>query len=311
MNRADTHQRYRAPKTSAPRYARSQKQVKAKSKPGSTKRVSVMNKTGRLAFQLFGRSLKVILGTVAFVCGLLVLLVGLVAGYLYVSNSDYFSVKRVTISGINQIKREDILAASGLNQPLNILAFDPVAAEKALSTLPWLSEVRVSRHMPDEVSIEVVEHRPKLLVSLGRLHYLSESGVPFKELGVGENPKLPILSGFGEDDIMNASPSVKRAFAEVFWLVDTLKPRNDEFRLDNISEINYDMVRGLTLYTKNNGIEVKIGFGTYEEKFKRLGRVLAHLKLRGKYDGLVYLNLEASPRVTVRYDGSSDQARNG
>ncbi|MGL4208884.1 MAG: cell division protein FtsQ/DivIB, partial [Candidatus Adiutrix sp.] len=79
---------------------------------------------------------------------------------------------------------------------------------------------------------------------------------------------------------------------------------NDEFRLDNISEINYDLVRGITLFTRNLGIQVKVGFGSYEEKFRRLGRVLANLKMQNKYEGLSYLNLEASPRVTVRVGGT-------
>ncbi|MDR2945885.1 MAG: cell division protein FtsQ [Candidatus Adiutrix sp.] len=103
---------------------------------------------------------------------------------------------------------------------------------------------------------------------------------------------------------MNPGPAVKKAMEEIFWLVGALTQRNDEFQLANVSEINYDAVRGLSLFTKSSGLEVKIGFGSYEEKFRRLGRVMAHLKLNGKTDGLVYLNLEASPRVTVRYNES-------
>lgn len=310
LKKADMHQRNQIPNTLGPRFARGQKNTKG-TQSGSTQKVSVVATVGRGSVKLFGRGLKVILGGLVLVGVVVVLLAGLVAGYLYVSSSDYFSVKRVTITGINQISRDEILAITGLNQPVNILTFDPVVAKNDLSFLPWLAEVNVSRHMPDAVTIDVVEHRPKLLVSLGRLYYLSEDGEPFKELEAGENPGLPVLSGFGEDELLNAGSSVKRALGEVFWLVDTLKTRNDEFRLDNISEINYDMVRGFTLFTKNNAVEVKIGFGTYEEKFRRLGRVLAHLKLRGKYEGLVYLNLEASPRVTVRYNGSGDQPGSG
>ncbi len=254
------------------------------------------------SFKLCRRGLKMMLVMAATLAAVGLVTVILVAGYLYVSKSDYFSVKRVTISGINQIGREDILAAAGLDRPVNILTFDPDQAARELSALPWLAEARVTRRMPDAVAIEVTEHRPRLLVSLGRLYYLNDRGEPFKELAPGESPKLPIVTGFGEDDLLSPGPAVKAALTEVFWLTDTLAQRNDEFRLDNISEINYDLVRGLTLFTKNNGLEVKIGFGAYEEKFRRLGRVLAHLKLRGQYEGLVYLNLEASPRVTVRYD---------
>ena len=40
--------------------------------------------------------------------------------------------------------------------------------------------------------------------------------------------------------------------------------------------------------------------GDYRAKLKRLGRVLAHLKIKGQSDGLIYFNLECSPRVVVR-----------
>jgi cell division septal protein FtsQ len=225
----------------------------------------------------------------------------LVVGYLYVSKSDYFSVKKVVISGLNQITSEVIKKTAGLDRPVNIWLFDAEKAAADLSTLSWLEEVKVYKTMPDTVTIEVVEHRPKLLVSLGRLYYLDDKGVPFKELEPGENPGLPIVSGFTEDELLSRSPGVKNSLNEVFLLLEVLALRSDEFRFDNISEINYDSVRGLTLFTKDDNLEVKIGFGAYEEKFRRLGRVLAHLKLHGRFAGLVYINLEAGPRVTVRY----------
>lgn len=295
----------RRSKTAKPghlRFARGGRAAKPRKNRAEAAEPSLAGLLGRLSLRLIGRGLRLALITLATALALLVVSGLLVAGYLYVSNSDYFAVKRVTIAGINHTSREEILAAAGLDRPANILTFDLDEARAEISTLPWLAEVRLSRQMPDTVAIEVREHNPKLLVNLDRLHYLNDFGEPFKELSPGENPRLPIVTGFNSDDLMSPSPRVKEALNEVFWLVGSLSSRNDEFKIDNISEINYDMVRGLTLFTKNNRLEVKIGFGAYEEKFRRLGRVLAHLKLRGKYEGLVYLNLEASPRVTVRYD---------
>ena len=289
-------------RSGAPRYARGRTPEPRRPRKTGEGGPSFAARLGRSFFGIFGRGLKLAAIGAVTVAALAVVSALLVAGYLYVSKSDYFSVKRVTISGINHITREEVLDSVGLNHPANILTFDPVEAETALSELAWLAEVKVSRQMPDTVSIEVREHNPKLLVSLGRLYYLNERGEPFKELAPGESPNLPIVSGFSEDELLSPGPYTRKAIAEVFWLVDTLAARNDDFRLDNVSEINYDPVRGLTLFTKNNGLEVKVGFGAYEEKFRRLGRVLAHLKLKGKYEGLIYLNLEASPRVTVRYN---------
>jgi cell division protein FtsQ len=224
----------------------------------------------------------------------------LVVGYLYVSKSDYFAVKRVNISGLNKISREDILTAAGLDRPVNIWLFDADQAAAAVSALSWLDEVRVYKTMPDTVSIDIVEHHPRLLVSLGRLYLLDDKGNLFKELEAGENPNLVIVSGFTEDDLLSRTPGVKTALAEIFSLVGVLETRQDAFKLDQISEINFDAVRGLTLFARRGELEVKVGFGAYEEKFRRLNRVEAHLKQHGQFEDVAYINLEASPRVIVR-----------
>ena len=286
---------------------------KPKNAAGSPSLVSGLVKR---AFKLAGRSLKYVVTGVLAAAAVVAVSALLVAGYLYVSNSDYFSVKTITISGINEIPRDEVLAVTGLDPDrlINILTFDLEEAESSLKSLPWVAEAKVTRKMPNTVSIEISEHTPKLLVSLGRLYYLNEEGVPFKELSPGDKPDMPIVTGFAVDELLNPGPAAKKAMAEVFWLVGALGQRNDEFQLANVSEINYDAVRGLSLFavlnkktTQETVLEVKIGFGAYEEKFRRLGRVMAHLKRNEKDKGLVYLNLEASPRVTVRYD---EKARN-
>ncbi|UQZ88689.1 hypothetical protein C4J81_05510 [Deltaproteobacteria bacterium Smac51] len=272
---------------------------------------SALSLAGRIGLKLAGKGVRLFMITAGALLGLAVVSVVLVAGYLYISNSDYFAIKHVTISGIDRISRDEILAVSGLDSRSNILTFDADEAEVALDGLPWLDQVKISKMMPDSILVEVREYQPKLLVSLGPLYYMDEKGEPFRRLLPGENPELPVVSGFSEDELLNPGPTVRRAVNEIFWLVEALGERNDDFRLDNVSEINYDMVRGLTLFTKTRGLEVKIGFGSYTEKFRRLGRVLSYLKQRGKYEGLAYLNLEASPRVTVRYDANRVPASQG
>lgn len=283
---------------------KSQRQRTLKARRQRPEKTSALGLIGRVSLKLASRGMRLLAITAASVLGLVTVSALLIAAYLYVSNSDYFAIRQVTISGIDRVSRDEILAVSGLDLATNILTFDASEAEEALMGLPWLDKVKISKMMPDSVLVEVEEFQPKALVSLGRLYYMDANGVPFRQLLPGESPNLPIISGFSEDDLLNPAPNTRRAVEEIFWLVEALSERNDEFGLENVSEINYDTVRGLTLFTKNHGLEVKIGFGSYTEKFRRLGRVLAHLKQRGKYEGLAYLNLEASPRVTVRYAGA-------
>ncbi|MDR2945884.1 MAG: FtsQ-type POTRA domain-containing protein [Candidatus Adiutrix sp.] len=181
------------------RYARSGKVQRRKPKNGEAAAPGLARRLVKRSFKLAGRGLKYTITGLLTAVVMVAVSALLVAGYLYVSNSDYFAVKKITIYGLNQISREEVLAVTGLNQPVNILTFNLKDAESRLSALPWMAEAKVSRKMPDMVSIEVREHTPKLLVSLGRLYYLNEEGVPFKDLTPGERPDLPVVTGFVED----------------------------------------------------------------------------------------------------------------
>jgi cell division protein FtsQ len=226
----------------------------------------------------------------------------LVAGYLYFSKSDYFAVRHLKITGLGHLTMDEVLKASGLDRPVNNLTFDAKAAVSGLSGLPWVEEASVSRVLPDGLLVTVKEYQPKALVSLDQLYYLDEKGRAFKKLDPGENPDLPIISGFSLDELVSGGPLVMEGLKEAFSLMDILEARTDDFRLDSVSEINYDHDIGLTVFTRRSGLKLRVGFGSYLEKFRRLGRVMAHLKVNGQAAGLAFIHLETPPRVVLRYN---------
>jgi cell division protein FtsQ len=247
------------------------------------------------------RSAKLVFGGVVLLSILGVLSIGLVLGYHYLTNHPYFLVKTVTLSGLHRVTRAEVLAAAELDRPVNILTIHLDRIAGRLRRLPWVKDVTVTRRFPDAVVIDVVERRPSILISLDHLYYLDETGRPFKKVDADEQPELPIITGFTWDDFQEKRKEyTKKDLAEVFALLNALVGRNDRFRLENISEVNFDPARGLSLFTREDNVQLKIGFGRYRAKMKRLGRVLAHLKITGQSDGLVYFNLESSPRVIVR-----------
>ncbi|MDR1395840.1 MAG: FtsQ-type POTRA domain-containing protein [Deltaproteobacteria bacterium] len=255
--------------------------------------------------EVLGRAVKLTLMGLAGFAVLLIISVLMVGGYLYLSKSDYFAVRYLKIAGLSHLTRDEVLTAAGLDRPINNLTFDLKAAERSLGSLAWVSEAHISRTLPDGLLVEVTEFRPKALVNMDQLYYLDARGVPFKKLDLGEKADLPIISGFSMDELVAGGPLVLEALHEVFQLMDILAVRTDEFRLDNISEFNYDHDLGLKIYTRRSGLKLWVGFGSYLEKFRRLGRVMAHLKLTGQAAGLADIRLETSPRVVLRYSQGS------
>jgi cell division protein FtsQ len=225
---------------------------------------------------------------------------GLIFGYHYLAHSEYLMVKKVVLLNINRVSRTQVQATAGLDKPTNILGLDLNVMAANLRDLAWVEDVTITRKLPDTVIIDITERRPTTLIHLGSLYYLDRNGTPFKKLDSKEKPELPIITGFSKEDFDQRVEFTKQDMKEVFALLDVLTVRNDRFRLENISEINFDPARGLSLFTREDNVQVKVGFGDYRAKMKRLGRVLAHLKIRGEGDGLVYFNLENSPRVVVR-----------
>jgi cell division septal protein FtsQ len=256
-----------------------------------------------IAQAAIGRALRLVAGALTAVLTLATLLALAAAGYLWASDSDLFTVRpdMVKVSGLSRLTRDEILAAAGLDRPVNNVTFDVSAAFRSLSSLPWVERVEVGRTLPDGLSVEVTEYRAKALVNLYHLYYMDARGRPFKKLDPGEAPDLPIVGGFSSDELLAAGPLARRGVAETFELMDALSARTDELRLENISELHYDHDRGLTVFTRRGGLKIKFGLGAYEEKLRRLGRVLAYLKLRGQLEGLRSLNLDVPPRVTARW----------
>ena len=104
--------------------------------------------------------------------GLLALLIAfstvLIFAYTSITTSDYFSAKTIGVSGNRHLTRQEILAQANFQPGDNILALNLRLMRKRLMRHPWISAVRISRQIPNTVTIVVEEHRPLAAMDLGR-----------------------------------------------------------------------------------------------------------------------------------------------
>jgi len=91
-------------------------------------------------------------------------IVGLVVGVgviiLLLLTSPILSVRKVDVEGVVYADPELISAVVESVKGEPILTADLNAAEKKLLAIPWVRQARVSMHLPDRVTIEVVERSP-------------------------------------------------------------------------------------------------------------------------------------------------------
>ncbi|MBU2552188.1 MAG: FtsQ-type POTRA domain-containing protein [Proteobacteria bacterium] len=263
--------------------------AKSTARTGLRRMIGAVLHTGKILFSGF---------FLLFTLGLLS--AGLVFAYHYLLHSPTFMVRKVIVSGLERVSQTEVLERTGLDRPSNILALRLAESAEHLEAHPWIERVTVTRRFPETVLVDIRERRTVALINLGTLYYLDENGRAICRVGVKENPELPIITGFSREDLIERERFTQRDMRSVFALLQVLAGRNDRFRVENISEINFDPVRGLSLFTREDDVCVKIGFGDFQGKLKRLGRVLAQLKIKGQDAGLTYFNLECSPRVIVR-----------
>ena len=116
---------------------------------------------------------------------------GLLVGYLCVIHSDYFMVRKVVLSGLDKVTREEILSKTGLDQASNIVTLRLGPMAESIRAIPWVESVTISRKLPDTVLVQVTERRIRTLISLGDLYYLDDNGHPFKKIEPGWRPTCP------------------------------------------------------------------------------------------------------------------------
>ena len=126
----------------------------------------------------------------------LLLLVGAGAHYAprALRRLDFFTVRRVEISGTHLLAPHQVLAASGVRPGQNLWD-DPSAWVAALRAQPAIAAVHISRRLPHTLRIRVEEKRAVALVEAGVLTPVTASGqlLPVDPARAGVD--LPLLRG--------------------------------------------------------------------------------------------------------------------
>ena len=207
--------------------------------------------------------------------------------------NSYFFVREIQVRGGDKVGGDEIVAMAGLRQGMNIWKIEPGGIEKKVARHPWVRRVVVRRDFPRRIVIEVEERTPKAIVALGQLYYVDADGVVFKEVGAGENVNFPLLTGLRTEQIAKATPALRGKIQDAVRLAD-LMARDAHM----LSEIHFDESDRLVVYTTAFPVALKMGWGEWDAKLKRLDRVLALWK--GNEQRLASLDASFNNQVVAR-----------
>lgn len=234
------------------------------------------------------------------------LLGGIVLAARQVFHSGYFGVAKVRVENLGRVSEEEIVALSDIRPGMNIFDLELSMIGRKIEENPWISTARVERVLPREVVISVREREPKAVINLGYLYYLDAGGEIFKVLGPEDSLDYPVVTGIDRRTLLENPGDSRRQLTEAVALFDDLAGRRI-FALHDVAELNVSKADGLTLYTFNGGIPIRLGHNNFTNKLDRLERIYPELEPRLLV--LKYIDLNVADRVIVKVDNSRTIAK--
>jgi cell division protein FtsQ len=160
--------------------------------------------------------------------------------------------------------------------------------EKAKVKRDWTSRALI---------IEVQERVPQALILLEDLYLVDRHGEVFKKAGPKDRLDFPVLTGLNRQEIMEREPQATDLLRQAVELLELLGQRK-VFTPREISEIHLSKQNGLTVFTLNGAIPIRLGSGELSDKLRRLEKVLPDLQQKAK--NVEYLDLNFPGKVVVK-----------
>jgi cell division protein FtsQ len=219
----------------------------------------------------------------------------LIGGWKLLDYVGSVPVSRVAVTGsLLHIDRNllvervrPLLAGAGF------MTVDLQSIRAAIVELPWVADVSIERHWPDQLIIAVTEQQA--IARWGDDGLLNRAGEVFRPKPLGEVSQLPLL--FGPDAM---SAEVIARYAELRDLLGEQKLALANFGSDE---------RGSWSATLQNGIVLHLGTGDVLKKMRSFSRVY-HAELETQLDRIAYIDLRYGNGVAVGWKQKSNDNDN-
>lgn len=226
---------------------------------------------------------------------LIIIFIISIFGYIFI-NTDFFSLKELSIVGQVKLNREDILINGKIEMNKNIYMYNLKEVKSNLLKNPYIKDVNIKRKFPNKIIIDLVERVDMCAIPyMGSFVLINEEGIVLKVENDIKNFDKPLLTGI---DFTNLKVGEKIQLKDDMLLnriLNLLNSCNNSNVLDNISEINIDKKRNIKLYTLQ-GIEVLLGKSyDFEYKMLELNKILVDLYTKKLSKGIIDMRYNGYP----------------
>jgi cell division protein FtsQ len=220
-----------------------------------------------------------------------------------------WKVGEVKILGCANAVEADLLELIRVDFGASLRDLDLKELSRRLARHPWVRQAQVKRDWARKaLVIEIRERVPQAMILFDRLYFVDRQGEVFKRVESGDRLDLPILTGLKPQEVRRSSPEAVNAIRQALEFLNLLKQRQG-FRLRDVSEIHLSLQKGLTVFTLQEGMAIRLGFGEFKDKLDRLEKVLPDL--RRKVQRVESVDLNIPKRVVVRLKERGEKKTRG
>ena len=167
---------------------------------------------------------------VAFVTSIYIWRSGMIEGWLNKAENTVeerlvgagLTVEKVSIEGEFFMIESDIESAANITMGASLLAVDIKTVKDRVEGLNWVSSATITRKLPDEVVINVREHKPAALWQVdNKLWIISDEGVQISDRQLEYFTTLPMISGVGADEELEKLLMAVSSSGALFEMVET------------------------------------------------------------------------------------------
>lgn len=196
--------------------------------------------------------------------------------YDFITQSNFFKIKKIEISGIKRIQEQELLRFADLSRNKNIFEINLFSTEKLLESHPWIQSASVKRNPGSVLSISVIEQELLAIVKIENLAdiLINTRGLAFKEYNpLQDNIKnLPFITGLELAGTNNQYSFDSTLFNSIMDFLQTDKSVK-------VRQIFGDKNTGITIEANDiynppasreqNTIFIKLGFNNFKAKLNK------------------------------------------
>ncbi len=210
------------------------------------------------------------------VCAFVALIaVGGMKGYAFMTDSPYFAIKDIRISGTSMLTQDTVLEMTNIEIGTNCFSVDLHEVEERVAMSPWCASVSVKRLLPDSFEIVVQEHEPAFwLVQNAELYYADIQGNILAPVVAETFRALPQLTvDSGGEALLSRLPELFEAIQDAHLLANR----------SQVSWVRLSAAKGMEWYIDEPALLISVDEEKLVTNLERTRLVLKDLGRRGDF----------------------------